>query len=69
MSATNSHRAATRTDEQAFADSMDMALDRQARRAYMKKADLHWRKVAMAIEHVRGLVRQRMSEEDRRNTQ
>jgi len=61
---THSHR----TEEQIFAYAMDMELDRQVRRAYKRKADRHWVEVAFALERVRGLVRQRMSEEDRRNT-
>ena len=64
MSATHSQRTA----EQKFADAMDLELDRQARRAYKRTDDEHWMRVGLAIEKARGLVRQRMSAEDRRKT-
>lgn len=60
----NSHR----TPEQIFADAMDMELSRQAERAYAKRADPHWKSVALRIDQARTMVRQRMSEEDRKAT-
>lgn len=58
-----------RTDEQIFADSMDMELHRQATRAYTKgKSDKHWQRVCFVIERARTLVRQRMSEADQKAT-
>lgn len=61
----------TETAEQAVADQMDCDLDNFVRRALVQaernpKQRKHWEKVAHQLQVVRGLVRQRMSEEDRR---
>jgi hypothetical protein len=57
--------------EQAVADQMDCDLDNFVRRAWVQagrnpEQRKHWEKVVHQLEAVRGLVRQRMSEDDRR---
>ena len=63
-----------RTQAEAIADQMDCDLDRFVRRALDQgqrdpEAKILWGKVAARLESVRGLVRQRMHQDDRAQTQ
>lgn len=56
-----------RQDEEGFADDFDCELYRLISAAeYRGKRDPHWRKIADGLHGFRYLVRQRMSEKDRK---
>jgi hypothetical protein len=74
MSVRSTDTVGNRTQEQTVADQMDCDLDSFVRRALNQAGRApehreHWHKIARLLEAVRGPVRQRMHEEDRKATQ